>query len=333
MNYELDKKDVKIIFNLFENGRMSLSKLGKEVGLSKNSVKNRIERLQNKQIIQGFTALIDHSLLGLDSFTLLLEFNDDIYENKKIQEFFVNHDFSNWVATLSGKWDLLVEFIIKDNENKIEIIEGIVEKFGELINNYKVYSSDKTLRIEHLIEDLYKDLDLKKEIKKKKNNNKSDGIVNKINLDEIDKKILHYLASNSLENYVIIAQKLNLTIDIVKYRIKKLLDSGIISKFIPLLETNMLGYTEYLYLFTLRNSSKEVLDNFKNKIRNHPNILYAFSDITSFSLFMTLSFKYTTEMDEFSRKVKKEFGKIISSQDYFMITENLYFNLFPKGLL
>ena len=327
MDYNLDKKDVKILFNLFEDARMSLGQIGKETGLSKNSVKNRIERLQERQIIEGFSTIVNHGILGFNSFMLLIEFNDDIYENLEIQKYFTKHRFTNWVSVLSGKWDLLVEFIVRDFDEQSDIIENFIEKFGELVNNYKIYSSNILIRIEHLAEDIYKDIDVKKKIIKniKPNNN--------IKLDEIDKKILHHLSKNSVENYVIMSHKLNLTVDIVKYRVKKLKESGIITKFIPLLETSKLGYTEYLYVFNLRNSSKEKLEAFKNKIKNHPNVLYSFFDIINFSIIVSPTFKKTTDMDEFSRKIKKEFGEIIKSQDYFMISDNLYFNLFPDGLL
>jgi Lrp/AsnC family leucine-responsive transcriptional regulator len=72
-NYELDGIDSEIVDLLVEDGRRTVSDIGKAVGLSAPAVKRRIDRLEADGVILGYTALLDHSKLGrpIEAFTEL----------------------------------------------------------------------------------------------------------------------------------------------------------------------------------------------------------------------------------------------------------------------
>lgn len=55
----LDEFDNKIISELEKNARLSYSEIGEKVGLSRVSVKNRMDILEEKGIIRGYVALIN----------------------------------------------------------------------------------------------------------------------------------------------------------------------------------------------------------------------------------------------------------------------------------
>lgn len=55
----LDEFDNKILSVLEKDARMSYSDIGEQVGLSRVSVKNRMDILEEKGIIQGYVALIN----------------------------------------------------------------------------------------------------------------------------------------------------------------------------------------------------------------------------------------------------------------------------------
>ena len=85
-------------------------------------------------------------------------------------------------------------------------------------------------------------------------------------IDNTDKKILNILNKDSSLPYHTIATKLNLSIDIVRYRIKKLLKNEIIIKFFPEISLLKLGYTKYLYKIKLKNLSKIKVDKLEGKV-------------------------------------------------------------------
>ena len=69
---KLDKIDCRILFELDKNARIADTKLAKLVLKSKESVRYRINRLQEQGIIQGFTTWIDPTKLGFISAKIYL---------------------------------------------------------------------------------------------------------------------------------------------------------------------------------------------------------------------------------------------------------------------
>jgi Lrp/AsnC family transcriptional regulator, leucine-responsive regulatory protein len=58
---DLDRKIVEL---LATDGRMSFTDLGKATGLSTSAVHQRVKRLEQRGIITGYAAALDHTVLG-----------------------------------------------------------------------------------------------------------------------------------------------------------------------------------------------------------------------------------------------------------------------------
>jgi Lrp/AsnC family transcriptional regulator, leucine-responsive regulatory protein len=63
---QIDKVDLQILDLLQENGRISQHDLAKAVGLSAPAVGERLRKLEERQIIRQFTAVLDPRRLGWD---------------------------------------------------------------------------------------------------------------------------------------------------------------------------------------------------------------------------------------------------------------------------
>lgn len=62
MNIEgLDRFDHAILEVIKDHARMSYSEIGEKVGLSRVAVKNRMEIMEKKGIIQGYKTVIDET--------------------------------------------------------------------------------------------------------------------------------------------------------------------------------------------------------------------------------------------------------------------------------
>lgn len=60
----LDRLDQHIVGLLASDGRQSFTDLGRETGLSTSAVHQRVKRLEQRGVITGYGARIDHALLG-----------------------------------------------------------------------------------------------------------------------------------------------------------------------------------------------------------------------------------------------------------------------------
>jgi Lrp/AsnC family leucine-responsive transcriptional regulator len=61
----LDAKDIAILEELQQEGRIPLSELGRKVGLSQPAMSERVKRLEERGIITGYGARISPQALGL----------------------------------------------------------------------------------------------------------------------------------------------------------------------------------------------------------------------------------------------------------------------------
>ena len=90
----MDSKDFQLLVGLYRNARQSYESLGRRVALSAPAVRDRLNRLRNKGILQGFMLVIDSSVFDRDD--LLLFFHGD-FPRKSVLAAFAAPDIS-WVA-------------------------------------------------------------------------------------------------------------------------------------------------------------------------------------------------------------------------------------------
>ena len=89
----MDSKDFQLFVALYSNARQSYASLGRRVSLSAHSVRDRLNRLKSKGILQGFMLSIDSSVFDRDD--VLLFFNGE-YSRKTVLKAFAAPDVS-WV--------------------------------------------------------------------------------------------------------------------------------------------------------------------------------------------------------------------------------------------
>jgi Lrp/AsnC family leucine-responsive transcriptional regulator len=67
----LDPTDIAIIETLQGDGRISVSELGRKVGLSQPATSERVKRLEERGIIKGYRAIIDPASVGLGMMAII----------------------------------------------------------------------------------------------------------------------------------------------------------------------------------------------------------------------------------------------------------------------
>ena len=111
---ELDIFDHHIIDALTRDGRMTVTELARQVGLSKTPCQVRLKRLIDEGVIRGFRALVDAGKLGMDHIAFatvklsdtrekaLTEFNQAVRKIREVEECHMiasNFDYLRTVRT------------------------------------------------------------------------------------------------------------------------------------------------------------------------------------------------------------------------------------------
>lgn len=71
----MDPIDVSLLRFLQENGRVTISELSKQLSLSRPSITERLLRLQERGVIEGFTARVSPAAVGRDTL-LIIQISD-----------------------------------------------------------------------------------------------------------------------------------------------------------------------------------------------------------------------------------------------------------------
>jgi len=98
-------------------------------------------------------------------------------------------------------------------------------------------------------------------------------MLNKI-IDSKDRKILQELNHNSRQSYNTIAKNTKLSKNQVVYRINRMINDGIITKFCAVINHTILNYHYYRFFFKFKNTSKEILNEMIEFIKNMENIYF-----------------------------------------------------------
>ena len=113
MTHKLDRKDRKLLAQLDMDARQSNNQIAKKVGLSKEVVKYRIDRMIQHRLIYRFHTVINYFKLGISKFKLYLRFTNVNKEKlEEIAQYFSNKNDTEWVVLTTGRWDLIVGFLV-----------------------------------------------------------------------------------------------------------------------------------------------------------------------------------------------------------------------------
>jgi Lrp/AsnC family leucine-responsive transcriptional regulator len=250
----LDLKDKKIIYTLDFDARMPLSILAKKVRLSKQVVKYRLENLQKRNIIQGFYTDINVSKIGYAIYLVYFKFHRLLPEMEKKFTHHISKQESVGVnISVNGQWDYCIGIWAKN-------VIDFKLRYQKIMVEYEKYVKNKTVMVET---DFY--YFKPKQILEKKEERQltMTGKMEEIELDRTDRNILINLALNARISLVELGQKIRLTPNAVKKRIKNLEKKGIIMGYrvminYPLL--NFLHYRVFLHLdYLTEDKEKQII--------------------------------------------------------------------------
>lgn len=117
----IDDLDRKLIWQLRLDGRQSLANLGQAIGLSGDSVKDRLDRLTRLGIVK-VTCSVDPKVLGYTSITLVGVRVTGPAE--RIAEELAAVPEFDFVACTAGEFDILVEVVCRSEQQLLEVVDS-----------------------------------------------------------------------------------------------------------------------------------------------------------------------------------------------------------------
>lgn len=317
---KLDLKDKKLLYWLDQNSRETNKELGKKIGLTEQAIGYRIKRLVAKGVIKKFVTFIDTLSLGYAHYKVFIKLQNTTEEvEKSIINYLVKNQNIRWIVSTSGRYDLSFSILAKTPLDFTKIYQKIEAEYGRYIIN-------KNIVLVVLAPGFTRDFIINKR-ESKQLEYKSGKEVWKI--DEIDKKILKAISQNARENIVNIAEETNSTVDIIKYRLKKLKEKNIINGFTLQLDLENLGYEYYSVFFYVHNFNEEVEKNMINFAKSHSNIQFVVKVIGNHDLQLEFVVKNYTELEQNVKEFRRTFHKSILDFEILRVTKEYKYDFFP----
>ena len=123
----MDEIDQSILIQLQENARISMTELGKKIGLSTPATNERVKKLEDKEVIKGYRAIIDPEKLNKNVTAFILF---DTKQGKKFKDFCKEQPVVVECHRLAGQFSYLVKVVTESVKILEEFIDATLS-FGE----------------------------------------------------------------------------------------------------------------------------------------------------------------------------------------------------------
>jgi len=318
----LDLKDKKILYELYNDARQSNNAIAKKVGLSREAVDYRIKNLEKKGIIEKYITLVDNDALGYTSYNVYISLsNVNEKEIDHIANVLSEMPFVKWVAICSGQWDLVITIAARDKFHLDALLDEIYNKFKHI----KQYDILTTIKV-------FKDVDIIFLMPQKKIVYKEKGAKKEVKLDKEDKEILLALSENARMNVVDISKTVMLTPEAISYRIKKLQKSKIIRSFRASIDISKLGYLWCMLLCEIKNLPRQKEKEFIDFCNQNKNIFFVDKLIGKWQLRVELLAENLFHFHSLLTQLRNALSDSMSSYELLMVFRSYKETSFLKGM-
>ena len=309
MKTKSDLIDSKILAELDKNCRISNTILAKKIRKSRETVKYRIQQLQNKGIIEKFITSINPNKLGYYMFKVYLKLENIPEEREKLFDELKHNKDIYWMGISDGAFDCVFAILSKSITGYFSTINYLLSKWEHLIVS-KVLGTM---------------VDTRQYNKKLFTNDKNgefvifggDVINNKV--DELDLKILTILANDARIPLTELARKINSTVEIIRSRMKKLEEREIILNYRIAVDFNKLGLEFFKAIIYFRTLSEKDEKSLFEWMRTNKNSLYYIRSLAPWEVEFEFAVESYQQFNSIINDLRKRFPNVIRNYEHLIM--------------
>ncbi len=314
---KLDVKDWKLLGELGRNCRQSDAEIGRKIGLSQQVVNYRITRLVKSGVIRQFYAFVDVTKLGYSIYDAFFKLqNLDRTTEEELRQFILANRNMVWAGNCDGAWDLLITVLAKTPSELDRLLKEFEGKFSRNIL-YKTVIL--IVEFSHFVWH-------GKEAKVLSFGESGDAA---LKLDGTDEKILAILSTNARMPYVEMAQKIKVDVDVVRYRVKKLIDCGVLRGFRVWTDSKLAGKQFYELILGFQGATPQREKALLAFLRQNANVAYALKTIGSWDMEIDFHVRDHDEFRENVVRLRNNFQAIIRTYEPMLVFDEYKVNFYP----
>ncbi|RMF92248.1 MAG: AsnC family transcriptional regulator, partial [Candidatus Schekmanbacteria bacterium] len=240
----LDAKDLRILRELENDARKSITSIARKAMVSKDVAIYRIKKLFNEGVIKSIKPIIDTFLLGITTYSIILDLHNlkkntrkEILENLRSKKNISVNKF------LQSDSDLEILIDVKLPGDLYQFYENFLAKYAKFIQKIELSVVTK----KHFFGNRY--------LLNTSNSVILEGTKKFLKIDEKDWDLLEILKKDPRIPVIDIAQKLGISSVSVIRRIRKLKSEGVIRGYLVILDNRAIHRELYKVRVLLRNAS------------------------------------------------------------------------------
>lgn len=148
---EIDEAEYHLLNELAVNARLPLVELAEKTGCSSQTINYRIKNLVKKGVIRSFRVNLDYPKLGLQHFKVDIHLRDHRSKNP-VFDYLKDKPYLEYMNLTIGWADLEPEFVVKDFDELLKILEEINTKFLGAIKKQSFFVIEKIHKLRCLPE-------------------------------------------------------------------------------------------------------------------------------------------------------------------------------------
>ena len=134
----ISDKDKKILKQLFGNARATNFEIWKNTNLSPTTVKKRIESMEQRGIIRGYSPFFHSSILNIINRRIPLRLNDISNAEERLIEFANAEKNIIVLEKLIGEWNYELRIECNDKAEFLEVMRKLKDSFSDVLIDYEI---------------------------------------------------------------------------------------------------------------------------------------------------------------------------------------------------
>jgi Lrp/AsnC family leucine-responsive transcriptional regulator len=307
----LDITDRRILTELDLNCRISTAQLAKKVRKSREAVKYRIKQLEENGIITGYLTSINPNKFGFYMFKVYLQLENIPEERAKFYDFLRTRKNIYWYGISDGAFDCIFAILSRGITEYYEEINAICAQFRKLIIRKLLGVMVDTTQ--------YNKKYLLSNAPQRSVVFAGNVVDNK--LDNLDFAIIDILANDAKIPLTKLAQRTKSTVEIVRRRMKRMEELGIILSYRIDVDINKLGYEFFKAIVYFKSLSRKEEIALMEWMRQEPHSVYYIRSLAPWEAEFEFIVENYMQFNQIIDEMRRKFPNVVRNCEHVIFME------------
>lgn len=317
---KLGKFEQSLLSALDANSRAPNRLLAKKLRRSPQSVGRVIQRLQDAAVVRRFVTVVNTPRLGFGHYKVFVRLqNQSPKQEAQFFSFLARHPFVRWVAKTSGQWDATFSVLARSPSEFVRVYDEVESRFGAFV-------SEKSTALLVQAPGFPVASVFSAAAPQRQWEYGAGGVRP---LDEVDFRILRRLSQDARVPLVRLAAETNVSVDVVRHRLKTLREDGVISAFSVFLGLEELGLEYDSVFFHFR---RDVRANFERALafaKNNGGARHVVLVVGGYDVQLELNVPSHQTLESYVERLRQLFGNSLQRYEVLRVVREYKYDFFP----